>query len=56
MNSMNSELQSILDKATSAAVDIIVAELDCNPEDMDYADRRRYARERLKEYIREGAE
>lgn len=45
------EIETILEKAIDAAVDIVVAEMDCHPSDRDYVDRRRYARERLAEYL-----
>ena len=48
---MQADLETILEKAVDAAVDIVVAEMDCHPSDRDYADRRRYARERLAEYL-----
>lgn len=45
------EIEDILEMAADAAVDVIVARMDVQETDSDYQERRKYARERLSEFL-----
>lgn len=45
-----------VEQAVSCAVDVIVAKMDCKKNDADYQERRKYARERLTDYLIEQRE